>query len=66
MTNEFHPPHVLADLLTMQEHSTKPLQEMACSYLGDAYNNMSKSLLVGAAKMGTDYRSIAPSALQPE
>lgn len=66
LTTEFHPTQVLADLLTMQEHSGKPLREIRCAYLGDARNNMGNSLLVGAAKMGMDFRSIAPQTLQPE
>ena len=66
LTNEFHPTQVLADLLTMMEHSDKPLREMAFAFLGDARNNMGNSLLVGAAKMGMDFRSIAPTSLQPD
>ncbi|HNQ83611.1 MAG TPA: ornithine carbamoyltransferase [Bacteroidales bacterium] len=65
LTNEFHPTQVLADLLTMMEHSNKPLKEIAYCYLGDARNNMGNSLLVGAAKMGMDFRSIAPKEFQP-
>ncbi|MDX9905580.1 MAG: ornithine carbamoyltransferase [Bacteroidales bacterium] len=65
LTNEFHPTQVLADLLTMMEHSNKPLNEIAYCYLGDARNNMGNSLLVGAAKMGMDFRSIAPKEFQP-
>jgi ornithine carbamoyltransferase len=65
LTNEFHPTQVLADLLTMQEHSDKPLRQIAYCYLGDARNNMGNSLLVGAAKMGMDFRSIAPKQFQP-
>ncbi|MBW6459118.1 MAG: ornithine carbamoyltransferase [Bacteroidales bacterium] len=65
LTNEFHPTQVLADLLTMQENSAKPLRDIAFSYLGDARNNMGNSLLVGAAKMGMDFRSIAPKQFQP-
>ena len=60
LTNEFHPTQVLADLLTMMEHSDKPLHQVSFCYLGDARNNMGNSLLVGAAKMGMDFRSIAP------
>jgi ornithine carbamoyltransferase len=66
LTNEFHPTQVLADLLTMMEHSDKPLREVAFAYLGDARNNMGNSLLVGAAKMGMDFRSVAPKRAQPE
>lgn len=66
LTNEFHPTQVLADFLTMEEHSTKPLHEITFAYLGDARNNMGNSLMVGAAKMGMDFRGIAPSQVQPD
>jgi ornithine carbamoyltransferase len=66
LTNEFHPTQVLADLQTMREHSDKPLSHIKFAYLGDARNNMGNSLLVGAAKMGMDYRSVAPESLQPD
>jgi ornithine carbamoyltransferase len=66
LTNEFHPTQVLADLMTMMEHSDKPLSHITFAYLGDARNNMGNSLLVGAAKMGMDYRSVAPKNLQPD
>jgi len=65
LTNEFHPTQVLADLLTMMEHSHKPLSQVTFAYLGDARNNMGNSLLVGAAKMGMDFRSVAPESVQP-
>jgi ornithine carbamoyltransferase len=65
LTNEFHPTQVLADLLTMMEHCDKPLSQVSFAYLGDARNNMGNSLLVGAAKMGMDFRSIAPKSVQP-
>jgi ornithine carbamoyltransferase len=65
LTNEFHPTQVLADLLTMREHSDKPLSQVTFAYLGDARFNMGNSLLVGAAKMGMDFRSVAPGPLQP-
>jgi len=66
LTTEFHPTQVLADFLTMMEHSGKPLSQVKFAYLGDARNNMGNSLLVGAAKMGMDFRSIAPKSVQPE
>lgn len=66
LTDTFHPTQVMADLLTMMEHWNRPLDQIAIAYLGDARNNMGNSLLVGAAKMGMDYRSVAPEALRPE
>ncbi|MBM3420195.1 MAG: ornithine carbamoyltransferase [Bacteroidetes bacterium] len=65
LTNEFHPTQILADFMTMMEHSDKPLNKISYCYLGDARNNMGNSLLVGAAKMGMDFRAAAPKACQP-
>jgi len=65
LTNEAHPTQVLADLLTMSEHSDKPLKDISFAYLGDSRFNMGNSLLVGGAKMGMDVRIVAPKSLQP-
>jgi len=63
LTDEFHPTQVLADLLTMKEHSEKPLSQISYCFLGDAGNNMGDSLLIGGAKMGMDVRLCAPKGL---
>jgi ornithine carbamoyltransferase len=65
LTNEFHPTQILADFLTMIEHSSKPLNKMVFCYLGDARYNMGNSLMVGSAKMGLDFRIAAPKEYQP-
>jgi ornithine carbamoyltransferase len=65
LTNEFHPTQILADFLTMMEHSDKPLNKISFCYMGDARNNMGNSLMVGAAKMGMDFRAAAPKQCQP-
>ena len=66
LTTEYHPTQILADFLTMMEHSDKPLKDVTFAYVGDARNNMGNSLMIGAAKMGMDFRSIAPKSVQPE
>ncbi|RPI20757.1 MAG: ornithine carbamoyltransferase [Actinobacteria bacterium] len=66
LTNEFHPTQILADVLTMTEHSDKHLSEIAYCYLGDARNNMGNSLMVGGCKFGMDVRLCAPEHLWPE
>jgi ornithine carbamoyltransferase len=66
LTNEFHPTQILADFLTMIEHSDKPLNNISFAYCGDARNNMGNSLMVGAAKMGMDYRAVAPKSGHPD
>ena len=65
LTDEFHPTQVLADLLTMKEHSKRPLHKISFCFLGDAGNNMGDSLLIGGAKMGMDVRLCAPKACWP-
>jgi len=66
LTNEYHPTQILADFLTMMEHSDKPLHQVSFAYLGDARNNMGNSLMVGAAKMGMDFRAVAPKSVWPD
>lgn len=66
LTTEFHPTQILADFLTMSEHIDKPLNQVSFCYLGDAKNNMGNSLMVGAAKMGMDFRAAAPKSCQPD
>jgi len=66
LTNEFHPTQILADVLTMMEHSYRNLPEIAYCYLGDARYNMGNSLMVGGCKLGMDVRLCAPRDLWPE
>ncbi|MBB5077020.1 ornithine carbamoyltransferase [Nonomuraea endophytica] len=66
LTDEWHPTQMLADMLTMKEHSDKPLHDISFAYLGDARNNMGNSLLVTGAMFGMDVRLVAPKALQPD
>jgi ornithine carbamoyltransferase len=66
LTDRFHPTQILADFLTMDERTTKPLTEISFCYLGDGRNNVANSLLVGAAKLGLDVRIAAPESLFPE
>ncbi|QDO89794.1 ornithine carbamoyltransferase [Ornithinimicrobium ciconiae] len=65
LTDDWHPTQMLADALTMMEHTDKPLDQISYAYLGDARNNMGNSLLLIGAKLGMDVRIGAPSALQP-
>ncbi|MGQ9620421.1 MAG: ornithine carbamoyltransferase [Bacteroidales bacterium] len=65
LTNEFHPTQILADIMTMIEHSGKKPEKISFCYLGDARFNMGNSLMVGAAKMGLDFREAAHEEFQP-
>ncbi len=66
LTDEFHPTQMLADVLTMREHSSKPLSQIAYAYLGDARSNMGNSLLLVGALLGMDVRIAAPKNLWPD
>jgi len=65
LTDEDHPTQVLADLLTLREHVSRPLPEVTLAYVGDARGNMGDELLVGCATMGMDLRIVAPAAVWP-
>ena len=67
LTDQWHPTQMLADQLTMLEHSGgRPLGEVSLAYLGDARNNVAHSLLVSGALMGMDVRMVCPGELRPE
>ncbi|MFJ3306672.1 ornithine carbamoyltransferase [Streptomyces sp. NPDC086549] len=66
LTDTAHPTQSLCDMLTMREHSPKPLPDIAYCYLGDARNNMGNSLLSMGALLGMDVRIAAPQALWPD
>ncbi|MFI8497246.1 ornithine carbamoyltransferase [Streptomyces sp. NPDC085524] len=63
LTDQWHPTQSLADVLTMREHTDKPLEQVSFAYLGDARNNVGNSLLITAAMLGMDVRMVGPAAL---
>ncbi|MFJ9201275.1 ornithine carbamoyltransferase [Streptomyces flaveolus] len=65
LTDDWHPTQMLADVLTMTEHSAGPLSEISFAYLGDARFNMGNSYLVTGALLGMDVRIVAPKAYWP-
>ncbi|OIK27425.1 ornithine carbamoyltransferase [Streptomyces malaysiense] len=65
LTDDWHPTQMLADVLTMTEHSAKPLTGISFAYLGDARFNMGNSYLVTGALLGMDVRIVAPERYWP-
>lgn len=63
LTDDWHPTQSLADTMTMREHSVKNDRDIAFAYLGDAHNNVGRSLLIAGAMMGMDVRIVAPRQL---
>ncbi|MFJ9722586.1 ornithine carbamoyltransferase [Streptomyces sp. NPDC101209] len=66
LTDTAHPTQSLCDMLTMREHSRKPLTDVSYCYLGDGRNNMANSLLSMGSLLGMDVRIAAPAALWPD
>jgi ornithine carbamoyltransferase len=65
LTDEYHPTQMLADVMTMREHSDKPIHEISYAYVGDTRNNMSHSLMIVGCLMGMDVRICGPMSLWP-
>lgn len=65
LTDKFHPTQVLADFLTIFEHKGY-LKGIKFAYVGDGRNNMANSLMIGASKVGMDFRIVSPKELFPE
>src|SRR4026208_1776825 len=65
LTDEYHPTQMLADVLTMREHSDKPISEIKYAYVGDTRSNMGHSLMIVGALMGMDVRICGPKSLWP-
>jgi ornithine carbamoyltransferase len=66
LTDEFHPTQMVADVLTMIEHSNKPMEEITYCYAGDARFNMGNSLMIVGCLLGMDVRICCPEELAPD
>ncbi|MFD1327699.1 ornithine carbamoyltransferase [Mycoplana ramosa] len=65
LTDEYHPTQMLADVMTMREHSDKPIADIKYAYVGDTRSNMGHSLLIVGCLMGMDVRICGPKSLWP-
>lgn len=66
LSDQWHPTQSLCDVLTMAEHGAgRPLADLAVAYVGDARNNVARSLLVAGAMSGMEVRMLAPQELAP-
>lgn len=66
LTDLYHPTQALADIMTLMENTSKPLNQCKLCYVGDARNNVANSLMIICAKLGMAYTAIAPKTLWPE
>lgn len=66
LTDTDHPTQILADMLTIEEHTDKPLNEVKVVFCGDIRNNMSYAWMYGCAKMGMHFVAYGPEELAKE
>ncbi len=66
LTDQYHPTQILADFMTVRESVNKPMNKVKLVFVGDARNNMGRSLMIGAAKMGMEFVGLAPKELLPD
>lgn len=65
LTDEYHPTQMLADVMTMREHSDKPIPNITYAYVGDTRSNMGHSLMIVGCLMGMNVRICGPKSLWP-
>lgn len=63
LSDKEHPCQILADFMSIMEHKGK-LEGLTMAFLGDAKNNVSHTLALGAGIMGMHYRVGAPKGYE--
>ncbi|EDZ61764.1 ornithine carbamoyltransferase [Sulfurimonas gotlandica GD1] len=61
LTDSYHPVQLLADYMTLVEHSAN--ENIVCAYIGDG-NNMTHSWMMLAAKLGFELRIATPKGYE--
>jgi ornithine carbamoyltransferase len=65
LTDISHPCQVMADIMTFEERSGRPVAGSSWAYLGDG-NNMANSLIEAASVLGFDLRLGVPHGYDPD
>ncbi len=65
LTDVDHPTQALADVMTLMENTTKPLNHCKIVFCGDTRNNMADALMYICCKLGIDYMGWGPAELKP-
>jgi ornithine carbamoyltransferase len=65
LTTEWHPTQMLADIMTMQEAFNYDIKGKKLVFIGDAANNVARSLMVICAKLGINFVACGPASNKP-
>ena len=60
LTTEWHPTQMLADILTVQENFNYDIKGKTLVFMGDAANNVARSLMVVCSKLGMNFVACGP------
>ncbi|MBQ1342718.1 MAG: ornithine carbamoyltransferase [Firmicutes bacterium] len=64
LTDVDHPTQALADIMTMEEHIAKPLNQCKLVFCGDTRNNIAYCLMYICSKLGMHYVGFGPKELR--
>lgn len=65
LTTEWHPTQMLADILTVQENFNYDIKGKTLVFMGDAANNVARSLMVVCSKLGMNFVACGPKHCMP-
>ena len=65
LTDTWHPTQMLADILTVQEQFDYDIKGKTLVFMGDAKNNVARSLMVVCAKLGMNFVACGPKECWP-
>ena len=65
LTDMWHPTQMLADVLTIQENFNYDIKGKTVVFMGDAKNNVARSLMVVCAKLGMNFVACGPAECMP-
>lgn len=66
LTDSWHPTQMLADILTFQENFNYDIKGKKMVFMGDAANNVARSLMVVCAKLGVNFVACGPKDHMPD
>lgn len=66
LTDAWHPTQMLADILTVQENFNYDIKGKTLVFMGDAANNVARSLMVVCAKLSMNFVACGPKENMPE
>ena len=66
LTDLWHPTQMLADILTVQENFNYDIKGKTLVFMGDAANNVARSLMVVCSKLGMNFVACGPKENMPD